>query len=126
MFKKLAVSAIAFTIILTPMMVKAEWVTVAETSKTTLSVDKKIILLDNKPTFFWEKLGYKEQRPNGVKEVVTYNEVNCNSIASRTHKIIFYDHDGEVIGTKEYEEVLNWEYPVPESVEEAILQKICK
>jgi hypothetical protein len=126
MFKKLALSAITFTVILAPMTAKAEWVTVGESNKAILSVDNKIKRIDDTTAFFWQRLVYKAIQSNDVKAAISYNSVSCDLMASRTHKFILYNDQGEVIAQKDYDEPLDWEYPVPGSRQEDVLRKICE
>ncbi|MHC5819373.1 MAG: surface-adhesin E family protein [Nostoc sp.] len=125
MFKKLAVSAIASVIVLTPMMAKAEWVTIGETSEIILSVDSKIRVINEKTVFYWQQVVFKVKQPNKVKEMVTYNAVNCDLMALKTHRAILYNDQGEVITQEKYEEPLDWEYSIPGSRQQVLLQKVC-
>ncbi|MEH2318162.1 hypothetical protein [Nostoc sp.] len=70
MLKKIAIAAIASTLIFVPTIVKAEWVFVDQNDKFASFVDR-IIKVNGKPAFFWQKIIYKTISTDNIRTYAT-------------------------------------------------------
>ncbi|MEH2242585.1 surface-adhesin E family protein [Nostoc sp.] len=125
MLKKIAIAAITSTFIFVPTIVKAEWVFVDQNDKFASFVDR-IIKVNGKPAFFWQKIIYKTISSDNIKSVIFHEAVSCDLMAFKNLTVVFYNDSGEVLTQEDNKEPLDWKYAIPGSEQEFILKRICK
>jgi hypothetical protein len=90
-------------------------------------IDRSSIDNNGSYTKVWVKMLYKKTRkstePNDIEESMTLHEISCPLKKQHMLSMHFYKFDGS---SDNYDASTEWEYIVPDSLFESIMQKVCK
>ena len=125
MKKLLTLTVILYSLIFSSVSF-GEWTKVGESVVGgTLYVDFERIRIHNGYRYFWDLLDNLEPSKYGTLSTKTYRQADCKEFKMKYLQFVFYEQpmgegSGESSTTDE-----DWIYPVPNSMNEKIIKKVC-
>ena len=107
----------------------AKWTNIYQDARIEIYVDLERIIKNDGYHFFWSMDEYLKplgKKNNLFHSNVTFTKVECSSLKHKPLKAIFYkgkNKTGESITGPLSKE---WDYPLPGSIRETVLKKVCK
>lgn len=130
MFKKIAVSVIAFGILLIPSVADAKWVNVYndDSDGSTHYVDDKKIIQDENKIYYWYRIDYSRTFATGTKRVDLNVAINCFTRQQKVLETVVYGANRRVIERRSLQD--GYYNPTstivsPGTVDEVIFNSLC-
>jgi hypothetical protein len=90
-------------------------------------VDIETIRKHDGYVYFWSLMDYLRPSPQGQLSVKKYHQVDCEIIRMKVLSYVFHQQPmGRDAGETSSPKNPEWKYPPPGSVEEVLLQQVCR
>jgi len=122
------------TLFASPAYAYADWEKVGnDTAGNTFYVDFERIRKVNGYVYYWELQSYKYPKETGILSnkiyvVKTYNQGDCEMFRLKALSVTKYSRpiNEDVVWSSKTPSNPEWNYPIPNSVDEIMLKRVCK